>query len=316
MILVALIDLLNMIMVGCLYTMMAIPLTLSFRVTKFINFAHTIFLAYGAYVAVLLTLFFTSNIFLVLISAFAFCAVLGALMHILVFKPIQRRENNTVMWMISSLGLWIFLKYLLYGILSYLQTQLKVELYLAKPKIDIFATVPFMGVNLSGIFQTVVATTVVVMLSFYILMFKTRIGLSMRAVSENAFLSEIVGLNKNRIMLLTWAITGGMASVGGVMYALFAQATPETGDTLILQLFAASVIGGLYSLPLTVVGAFTVSFAENIVTSALHDIVGLELSFRPFISFSILLLVILAKPPLGAGGGLPYRFRKKKADKN
>ena len=94
-----------------------------------------------------------------------------------------------------------------------------------------------------------------------------------------------------------------------MMWGLFAHVTPELGDTLILQLFAASVIGGLYSVPLTTVGAYTIAGAENIVMSLLHETIGLEVSFRPFLAFFILLIVILIRPPLGAGGGLPYRFK-------
>lgn len=302
-------ELINTFWIGSIYFLSAVALTISYRITTVLNFAHMNLMTIGAYVVVLMSLTGPVHIGLAVPVVFIVGALTAMCFHAGVYSPLMKRGASPLVLMISSMGIWIFLKYVIYGVLGYLQDVWRRELYLAKPKVIVGGEVKFAGLMLSGdLFAALLMATIVGFL-LYLFFSKTKTGRALRAVADNPNLAEVSGISKERVMYITWFIAGGLASLSGMMWGLFAHVTPELGDALILQLFAASVIGGLYSVPLTTVGAYTIAGAENIVMSLLHKTIGLEVSFRPFLAFFILLIVILIRPPLGAGGGLPYRFK-------
>lgn len=302
-------ELINTIWIGSIYFLSAVALTISYRVTAVLNFAHMNLMTIGAYMAVLMSLSGPVHLGLAVPLVFITGAFLAMGFHAAVFSPLMRRGASPLVLMISSMGIWIFLKYIFYGILGYLQTAWRKELYLAKPRVLIGGEVEFAGLTISGGFYATLLMAAVAGISLYVFFSKTKVGRALRAVADNPGLAEISGISKERVMYITWFLAGGLASLSGMMWGIFAHVTPELGDALILQVFACSVIGGLYSVPLTTAGAYIISGAENIITPVLHATTGLEVSFRPFFPFLILLIVILIRPPLGAGGGLPYRFK-------
>lgn len=302
-------ELLNTIWVWSIYSLMAIPLTLSYRVTKIINFAHESFITYGAYVAVLFGLLIPLGPIEAILVSFSAVALLAVANHLLVFAPLTRRGASVVTMMIASMGSWIFLKYLLYAIVSYVQKTIKVNLYLVTPDLGIPAEVFVSGFRVSTSFLMSNALNAGTLVLLYFFLMRLKLGKAMRAVADNPDLAQITGISKNSVMAVTWVLTGGIAALGGFAWSAFGYASPELGDNVILQIFACSVIGGLNSILGTIAGAFIIAFAENILISWLHIYFGLDVSFRPFISFLTLLLVILIRPPAGGGGGLPYKFR-------
>jgi len=302
---------LNTVWIGTIYTLMAIPLTISYKVTGVLNFAHSTLVTIGAYTAVILSLIYPEifgNVFLALIPAFFMSAIVAVLNHKLVYRKLMDKKATPVNLMIASLGSWIFIKYLIYSIISVVSGIIKKDLYFAKPKFSYnFA---LQGIN--PIFLNSLIIGFIFITLIFLIIYKTKIGKAMRAVSDNPILAQISGISDESIMTLTWFLCGGIAAVGGVSWAMFSYASPEFADSLILQVFAACVIGGLSSIPITILGGFTIAGAENILMAILHDLIGLDLSFRPFLSFLTLLIVILVRPPLGAAGGLPYRLKIRK----
>jgi len=304
-------EVLNTLWIGVIYMIIALPLTLSYKVTKIINFVHVNFITLGAYVGVFLTLFGVNNLFEMVPVVFIVGAAVAVLNNFIAFSPLEKRGSNPVILMIASLGLWIFYKYLIYAVLDLGQKVFKTNLFSMIPRASSLPEIVLGNHKLSGHFSASLLIGAAMVIVLYLLLTRTATGRAIRAVADNPTLAEISGIPRGRVVSITWALTGGMAAIGGLLWAFFAIATPEVGDTLILQIFAVSVIGGLESLLWTGVGAFVISGAENILMSFLNAVFGIPVSFRPFISFSALLIIILVKPPLGAGGGLPYRFRFK-----
>jgi branched-subunit amino acid ABC-type transport system permease component len=287
----------------------ALPLTLSYKVTRIINFVHINFITVGAYAGVILFLLGANSLLVVIPVSFILGASIAVLNHFIAFSPLERRGANPVIQMIASLGLWIFYKYLTYALLDIGQRVFRTNLFSVIPRATSLPAIVLGQYVISGHFFTALLVAGAMIAILYLLLTKTAIGRAIRAVSDNPTLAEISGIPKDRVVSITWALCGGMAAIGGLLWAVFAIATPEVGDALILQIFAVSVLGGLESLFWTSIGAFVISGAENLLMSILNAILGVPVSFRPFISFSALLLIILVRPPLGAGGGLPYRFR-------
>ena len=303
---------LTAIHIGLIYVVLAVPLTLSYKATKIINFVHINFITYGAYTAVLLYKFMNvHNVFVAVIAAFLVGGAISVIDNVAVFEPLGRRGANVVILMIASMGLWIFYKYVLYSLLDALSRAKRVNLISQLVRFKTVGSMEIGGVTLTSSFLTTLIVAGAALLGLYLVLEKTAIGKAIRAIADNPKLAEISGIPRDRVLNFMWFLAGGLAAMGGTLWILFAIATPEVGDTLILQIFAIAVIGGLDSLLLTAVGGFIISFAENLGTALLNQAFGLPISFKPFITFATLLIVIIAFPPMGAGGGLPYRFLRR-----
>lgn len=304
----------NTIWIGLIYSLMAIPLTISYKVTRVLNFAHTSLVTVGAYVAVISSLIYPSlfsNIFMALIASFFAGSVVAILNHKLVYRKLIDKEASPVILMIASLGSWIFLKYLIYSIISVVSKAIKKDLYFAVPLFNYTLNLNLFGISNPAFIYSLILGFSLIGFTFLIF-YKTSFGKAMRAVADNPQLAQISGISDEGVMTLTWFLSGGLAAISGVFWAMFSYASPEFADSLILQVFSACVIGGISSIPLTILGGFIIAGAENILMTILHSLVGLDLSFRPFLSFLTLLIVILVKPPAGAAGGLPYRLKLKR----
>ncbi len=302
----------NTLWIGLIYMVLGLPLTLSYRTTGIINFVHINFITIGAYVGVLLSLLGIKNVFIVALFAFAVGAAIAVFDNVAVFKPLAKRGANVVILMVASLGLWIFYKYFIYAIVDIIGKVVRENLVSVILELDILPSFTVGSIGIDGKFLTTLTLSALVAFFYYFVLIRTSVGKAIRAVSDNPQLAEISGIPRDRVVNFMWVMTGGAAAIGGLLWGMFAIVTPEVGDWLILQIFAVAVIGGLSSLVNTAIGAFIIAGAENIVMAALHEAFGLPLSFRPFITFMVLVIVILVKPPLGAGGGLPYRFLKPK----
>jgi branched-chain amino acid transport system permease protein len=281
------------------------------------NFAHANFITYGAYVAVFLNgLLGNQSLLLSCLLAFLVSGALAVASHIFVFKPLGDRGASMSLIMIASMGLWIMYNYVLYMLADIAHALSGVNfvsygriLYNDVPEIMIGS------LRLSGGFiaVSVAAVGMVVFLSFFLN--KTSLGKAMRAVADNPVLAEISGIPRNKVITVTWLITGGIVGIGGAIWTSFSgPVTPTTGDAMILQVFTVAFIGGPASLLKTGIGAFVIALIENVGISFLNAWFGVPTSFRTFLTFVTLLVILIAFPPLGAAGGLPFRYRRKRGE--
>jgi len=307
----------NFLFYSFFYLLFAVPLTLSYRTTRVMNFAHANFITYGAYVAVFLNgLLGNQSLLLSCLLAFLVSGTLAVASHIFVFKPLSDRGASMSLIMIASMGLWIMYNYVLYMLADIAHALSGVNfvsygriLYNDVPEIMIGS------LRLSGGFiaVSVAAVGMVVFLSFFLN--KTSLGKAMRAVADNPVLAEISGIPRNKVITVTWLITGGIVGIGGAIWTSFSgTVTPTTGDAMILQVFTVAFIGGLVSLVKTGIGAFVIALIENVGISFLNAWFGVPTSFRTFLTFVTLLVILIAFPPLGAAGGLPFRYRRKRGE--
>jgi len=299
-------EVLNTFWYICVYGLMAVPLTLSYRISKVLNFAHGVYITLGAYASVIISAGLEVSVspVLAIVCSFSIGALVAVVTDILVFSPLVRKRSSEVTLMVASMGVWIFIKYAFYAVLDALQKSWRANLFYTTPDLDF--------PDLAGFkFLFIIVLTFISLSLLALFLTKTKIGLALRATADNPDLAQISGISKDRVMLVNWLISGGLAAVGGFAWSVFSYVSPEIGDAVILQVFACSVIGGLTSLPLTFVGSVVISSSENLFILFLNRYFGIELSFRPFLTFLVLLVTILVRPPAGAGGGLPYRFRLK-----
>jgi len=285
------VELFNTVWYICVYSLMAIPLTLSYRISKVMNFAHGVYITLGAYTTILIGAASGVKIspIVAVPAAFLVGASIAVVTDALVFSPLIRKNA-------------------FYAVIDILQKSWMTSLFYTSPNIDLPAKIAIGSFDINVRLLFVISLTAVSLSLLAYFLTRTRLGMALRAVADNLDLAQISGISRERVMLVTWLISGGLAGLGGFALSLFTYVSPELGDIVTLQVFACSVIGGLTSIPLTFAGSVVISSSENILIVFLYRYLGVELSFRPFLSFFALLFVILIRPPAGAGGGLPYRF--------
>ncbi|MCC6003852.1 MAG: branched-chain amino acid ABC transporter permease [Thermofilum sp.] len=304
----------NFLSYAFFYLLFSLPLTLSYRTTRVINFAHANFITYGIYTAVFLDgLLGCRSLLLALLLAFIVSGAISLVNYFCVFKPLEERGAPMPLIMIASMGLWIMYNYLLY-MLADIAHALSGVNFVSYGRI-LYSDVPEVAVGEIKLSQSFVAVSLVALATvafLYVFLDRTPLGKAVRAVADNPLLAEISGIPRGLVVTLTWFLAGGIAGMGGAIWTSFSgTVTPTSGDAMILQVFTVAFIGGLVSLLRTGIGAFIIAFIENVGISVLNTWLGVPTSFRPFLTFATLLTILIVSPPLGAAGGLPFRYRRK-----
>jgi branched-chain amino acid transport system permease protein len=183
---------------------------------------------------------------------------------------------------IASFGAALALRALLEMLFSSRQAYLSRELQMAIP---IGA-----GIRVTPDQIALVVVTAVLVTGLHVLLSRSSVGRSMRAVSENPALARVVGVDVARVIRLTWFIGGALACASGVMLGLVVQIRPSMGAELLLPLFAAAILGGIGSVPGALIGGVIIGLAE----AATVQLVGAE--WRAAVAFLALIGVLLVRP--------------------
>jgi branched-chain amino acid transport system permease protein/neutral amino acid transport system permease protein len=206
-----------------------------------------------------------------------------------VYRPLRQRGSSAVVLAIASLGVAIVLRAIM--LLWWGPDQ---QLYVSG--IHPAREFPF-DIKLKPDQVFIIATSFLLMALVYLLLFRTRMGKAMRAMSDNADLARVTGIDTEQVVLWTWIIGGGLAAVAGVLLGIQSNLKPELGFTLVLPLFAGAILGGLGSPQGALVGAMIVGISQEVF-------VGIDLPFPPFgvpgykpaVAFGILILILLVRP--------------------
>ncbi len=265
-------------------------MTLSLAVLKLPNFAHAEILTIGAYATVIVAILYPGNVLLAGITAFVLCALIAVAIHYVVFKPLIDRKISIYILMLSSFAVALFLRYSIY---SWASIE---NLLFAKPRIPVYVLGQFFGVNITNVEAIAIPLAIIVSLALGGFLTFTRMGISMRAVAVNFDLARVSGIKINRVVLVMWVIAGGLAGVGGSIFAVYTVATPDMGFNILLEIFTVVIIAGLTSMSGTIVGGYLVGFAENTVMQALYIYFGVPLTYEPILPFAIMVAVLILRP--------------------
>ncbi len=267
---------------GSLYGLVALGLALIYRSTRILNFAHGDIATAGTLVA--LTLLGLGVPFgLAFILALVFGSILAMAFFFGVVVPAQRREVSHLSLIILTLGLGLILQ----GVITYFggaQPQ-AFEFPLSDYKLYTMG-----GVVISQLSLGTLGISLAGSLLFYLLIQKTRIGLAMRATSENLPAAQTLGIPTRRILALSW----GLAAFLGVLAGLF-LAPALLFDTFFmlepfLKGFAAAILGGMNSLPGAIVGGLILGVAESLAGGYI------SIAFKNSFAFLVIILVLLIRP--------------------
>lgn len=149
---------------------------------------------------------------------------------------------------------------------------------------------------LTNLFFWSVPTALLLMIALSLILNRTDLGRQMRALADNATLARVIGIPVDRVHDFTWILVGGLAGIGGALWGIYTTVNPLMGWFTLLSVFAATVLGGMTSFIGTILGAYVVSFSENLLMQWLNFQFGLDFSFKPAVPFVIIILVLLIRP--------------------
>ena len=225
---------------GSIFALMALGYSMVYGIVKMINFAHSEFITIGGFLAyfvseALLKKFIENQIWALLIAlviAIVVCVVIAILTERFAYRPLRQKGSSRITALITAIGV----SYILSGIMNAIEPE-QVEFH------------TFISKDVSFYIAIITTAVLLAFLTFFVK--KTKIGIAMRAVSENESAAKLMGINNNFIISLTFIIGSALAAIGVVIYLLDGECfTFELGSVTIgLYPFVAAVIGGIGSLP-------------------------------------------------------------------
>jgi len=275
--------LISTIVYGTLFALMAMGLTFTYMTTKVPNFAYGDFVTIGLYTAYQLHYLNHINPYGAGVAAFFIAGGASVLMYIGVLRPLARRGTSLVALMIATFGVDIgFI-----GIIGIYTDYMAATYRLVDAKQFFAIPGDFSLFGVQGVVYVGPAVLAAITIALYLLFKRTKFGVAMRASVENAPLARVLGVNTERIYITSWMLAGGFAGIAGALYTLWLPGGTSTGSDLIVEIFAASVLGGLTSIFGAVVGGLAVGASEDLVTT------GLGLGFGLVWTVVIALLIIV-----------------------
>jgi len=294
---------LNGLAIGGVYAIFALGYTLVFSILRIINFAHGAIFTLGAYFTYLLTgsRFGFNGLFanqalpfgLPFVPALLIGAVLAGLASVLIerlaFKPLRDRGADPLLTLVSSLGVAV-------AIVNIIQYLVGAENY-AFPD-NLFGTLPA-AINFGSAERPVPVRTVqllifavamLIVIALTLLLNRTKVGKALQAVAEDPTTARLLGINTDRLIMLTFFLSGFLGGVAGTLVGLSVSINgPYFGIAFGLKGLAVIVLGGLGDIPGAVLGGLLIGLAESFVPAQYS-------AYKDAIAFALLFIVLLARP--------------------
>ena len=271
--------LINGLSLGGIYAMIALGYTMVYGIAKMLNFAHGDIIMVGGYM--IYVCMATGNPLLAVAAAVVGCVILGIVIEKVAYKPLRGASPLAVL--ITAIGV------------SYLLQSLAQIIFGSAPKMVTvydFGSIKFLGVSVQGSAVVTLIVTVIVMIALTLFVKYTRTGRAMVAVSEDRGAAQLMGINVNRIITITFAIGSSLAALAGLFYLLKAPSVSSTlGAMPGIKAFTAAVIGGIGSIPGAMLGGILLGMVECIS----YKITAIA-PYTDAIEFSILIIILLVKP--------------------
>jgi branched-chain amino acid transport system permease protein len=271
----------NGVVVGSLYVLVALGLTLIYGVLVQINFAHADFVTLGAFAAYFVTHLLSGNYFAGIAVALIVGGALGWVLNATIFAPLRERGNE-LLPLIATIGVSIMLQ--------------NAMLVFLGPIPYAFET-PYSNhvIRFGGIFFTVQSALIIVVSTItigllYAFMKFTFLGKALRAVSQDRETAGLVGINPNYVIMLTFIIASALAGMSGALLGPVLVLTPFAGTSVIVKAFAIVIIGGFGNVEGTIIAGLIVGLIESYTTQFLDP------GLIDIVVFALLLLTLAVRP--------------------
>ena len=275
--------LINGISIGSVYAIIALGYTMVYGIAKMLNFAHGDIIMVGAYISYCVMIYLQLPPVVAIIAAVVVCTLLGIVIEGLAYRPLRGTSSLAVL--ITAIGVSYFLQNAAQLIWGAAQKTYSSVVSLESLRL-------FDGqLLITGEVIVTVLTSAAVMVALTLFTGKTKMGKAMRAVSEDRDAAQLMGINVNRTISVTFAIGSALAAIAGVLLCSASPALrPTTGAMPGIRAFTAAVFGGIGSIPGAMLGGILLGVIEELSKCCIST------QFSDAIVFGVLILVLLIKP--------------------
>jgi branched-chain amino acid transport system permease protein len=298
--------LLDGILLGFMYALIALGYTMVYGVLEFINFAHSEIFIVGAFVGVEILLGLKSAglleaipwlpvLLLVLVAGMAASGLLAVSIERIAYRPL--RHAPRLIPLISAIGVSFFLQ----DAIRLFESIWRNAFNLVYPTLDVlnrrYDLTSTIDIPLKSV--VVIAAALLMLWALWALVNRTKIGTAIRAVAEDQAAASLMGINVNRIISLTFLIGGAMGGAAGVLFGIqYSLINPYTGFIPGLKAFTAAVLGGIGNIPGAMVGGLVLGLLEAFAASYLSLLTGgaFGAEYKDIFAFSVLILILIFRP--------------------
>jgi len=271
----------NGVVAGNYFALGAVGLTLIFAVLRLVNFAQGEFLTFGAYMLIV-----GNAVGLPLVVSVAFgvaaTAVLGVVLEVSLWRPVRRKRVGELQLLLLALGLAFFMRNAI-AFVAGPQDRASGANTTASVQVGEFR------IGRTELIVTLVGLSVIVLVA--VALKYSSLGRQARALADSIQLSETTGIDTDRVVLITWAASAGLAGLAGILYALPAGVVnPNLGFSLILSIFAAVVVGGIGNAYGALAGGLLIGLVQEWSTLVIDP------AMKVAVGFAVLILVLLIRP--------------------
>ena len=308
------------VVLGSIYALGAVGVTLIFGILRFAHFAHGDMMTMGAFITfvlagVLAAMGIVTPIptgVLVVPLAMVLAAGLALGIDKGFYAPLRARGAKPVTLLIASIGVTMMIQGLIrlfFGVetRSFFDTEPKQIFRLELPFEGVTRPIPFTEPQI-----WLVASTAIAVIALHYFLTRSRLGKGMRAMADNSDLAKVSGINTKLVVRVTWVIAGALACLAGTMLALDATLKPDLAFNIVLPIFAAAILGGLGHAYGAIAGGFVLGFAEtlavfnwSVLLRPFRDVLWFEIpnsltlvqsEYKLTVAFLILVVVLLVRP--------------------
>ena len=275
--------LLNGISLGSVYAIIALGYSMVYGIAKMLNFAHGDVIMIGAYMSFCAIQYWSLPPIAAIVLAIVVCTALGILIERMAYKPLRTATSLSVL--ITAIGV------------SWLLQNIALLIWGANPKsyqslVNFGSLTLFDGqLHITSETFITIAANIIIMIALTLFTGKTKMGKAMRAVSEDKGAAELMGINVNATISMTFAIGSGLAAIAGVLLcSSYPVLMPTTGSMPGIKAFTAAVFGGIGSIPGALIGGILLGLIEILGKAYVSTELGDALVF------AVLIIVLLVKP--------------------
>lgn len=276
-------QIINGIALGSVYALTAIGYSMVYGVLELVNFAHGNIYMAGAFIYYVLAVMLELPWWIAFIATAIITGLIGVFYDATTLRPLRKAGLPKITGLIATIGV----STVVYN-LFFLWLGSETRLY---PTFFEGQQLQFGSISVNIIYLVIVAISTVFLLILTLFIQKTKTGMAMRAVAQNAEAAECMGISTNAIISVTFFIGSALAAISGILSCMsYRSIDIAVGTAITIKAFAATVLGGVGNLPGAVVGAFIIAIAEVLTAGYISS------NIRSISSFIILILVLLFRP--------------------
>jgi branched-chain amino acid transport system permease protein len=274
---------LNSIIAGAIYTLVALGFNLIYGATKFFNLAHGIMSAIGGYAVFYFAKTLGLDIYVSIILGITLTGLVGCSLEKFIYLPLRRRKASNMVLLVASLGAMTVLQAV---ITIFFSSQFKT----LSQNIGTQKLITILGGVITQTQLVILLSTALVMAGFVTLLYKTQFGKAVRAISDDEKVARIIGINTNKIIGYVFFIGSAIAGLAGILVGFDVGIDPKMGSSLLFKGVIASIVGGVGNIYGGILGAFLLGFVENF---GIWKISG---EWKDAIAFALLITFLIFRP--------------------